>query len=313
MRRTTRPLALPALACAALVLFAAGCREPELREPEDVIGRMLERLQADYGDVQAFTVVSDSALLHFERLPGGDSLPTFRVRSGTNDEALAPLPSDPYRLPVPAVLAQLRTGGRLAGQDTLDGRRVYVVEAERPREFLGLPPTATDSTLTVRVYVDAETFRVVGLRVQQPVPTGAPRPEAGPLVETHRFEDYREVDGVVLPHRTRLRLDGLLAVTPEEDKMIAGASLAMRRAQAESLPPAERAIAEAAIDREIRFYEEGVLTGTFTVREVRVGAPSPFPDAPVAPPAVPTPTPVPAPAPAPAPTPAPAPAPGPAR
>jgi hypothetical protein len=166
---------------------------------------------------------------------------------------------------------------------------VYVVEALNPRAFMMMSPAVRqDSGYSVRIYIDSETFRVSGLRVEQPAPAGAPRPEAGPLVQMHRYQDYRETEGVTLPFRTRLRLEGLLAVIPEEEKMVAGAGLAMRRAQASQLPPALRERRLAEVDREVRYYDEGVLTGTFTVREVRVGAPTPTPDAPASP-AVPTP------------------------
>jgi hypothetical protein len=217
-------------------------------------------------------------------------LPAFTLTPVTNDASRLAIP-DPYHLPAPGALAQLRTQGRLVGTDTLDGRDVYVVEALRPREFLMLNPAIRqDSGYVARVYVDAETFRVAGLRVEQPAPPGAPRPELGPLVQMHRYRDYREVDGVVLPFETRLRLEGLLAMMGEEEKVVAGAGLAMRRAQAEQAPPGVRARRLAEVDREIRYYDEGVLSQTFTVREVRVGVPPPSVgtppagDAPAAPP-----------------------------
>jgi hypothetical protein len=264
-------------------VLAGGCREPELTEPEDVIERMIERMHADYGDAGSFTVVSDSALVHFERVTSADSLPAFSVSAASNDDARQPMP-DPYHLPSPSALALLRTEGRLTGTDTLDGETVYVVEALNPRAFMMMNPAVRqDSGYSVRIYVDSETFRVTGLRVEQPAPPGAPRPDAGPLVQMHRYQDYRETDGVTLPFRTRLRLEGLLAVIPEEEKMVAGAGLAMRRAQASQLPPALRERRLAEVDREVRYYDEGILTGTFTVREVRVGAPSPLPDMPAAP------------------------------
>jgi hypothetical protein len=260
---------------ALVAVTAAGCREPELQEPEDVIGRMIEQMQADYGTAGSFMVVSDSALVHFQRATSADSLPAFTLTPVTNNAARQAMP-DPYHLPAPGALAQLRTQGRLVGTDTLDGRDVYVVEALRPREFLMLNPAIQqDSGYVARVYVDAETFRVAGLRIEQPPPPGAPRPQLGPLVQMHRYRDYREVDGVVLPFQTRLRLEGLLAMMGEEDKIVVGAGLAMRRAQAEQAPPGVRARRLAEIDREIRYYDEGVLSQTFTVREVRVGVPPP--------------------------------------
>ena len=284
MRRPARLLSfLAPLALAAAL--GAGCREPALSEPEDVIGRMLERVRADYADVHAFTVLADSAVVHFERTsPATDSLPVFRTRAAANDEAQTPIP-DPYLLPVPGTLAQLRTQGRLVGQDTLGGRTVYVVEAERPREFLGLPPAGSDSGYVARVYVDAETFRVAGLYVQQPPPPNAPNPALGPLVQVVRYEDYRAAGGLTIPHRTRLRREGIRALIPDETRMVMGGTLALQRAQADQLPPALRSQRLREVDRQIALYNDGVQTVTFTVREVRVDTGSPFNDAPAAPPA----------------------------
>jgi len=271
------------IALGTLALAAGACKEPELTEPEDVISRMIERVQSDYGQAASFLVVSDSALVHFQRAPGSDSLPSFVLSVTTNDEARQAIP-DPYHLPAPGAIAQLRTAGRLAGTDTLDGRDVYIVEAMRPREFLSMNPAIqSDSGYAARVYIDTETYRVVGVRVEQPAPPGAPRPALGPLVQMHRYRDYRETNGVTLPFTTTIRLEGLLAVIAEEEKMIAGAGLAMRRAQAEQLPATVRARRLAEVDREIQYYDEGILTGTFTVREVRVDAPSPMEPATAAP------------------------------
>ena len=86
------------------------------------------------------------------------------------------------------------------------------------------------------------------------------------------MEDYREVDGLLLPYRTVIRLDGIEAMIDPEMQ----AQMEEMRKQLESMPEAQREMMERMMAGQMENLEnmmngEG-MTIEVTVTEVRVNA-----------------------------------------
>jgi hypothetical protein len=267
----------PVLPLAALLaLLAAGCRggAPErLSDPAAIADRVAERARADFEGVRDFTVTGDGLTIYFRRT-GPDSLVGFEYRSfsdvGAGDSLGRPAPS-PYVPPNAVQLARgLRAHARLNGVVSEGDEAIYVLDALDPDAFAGVEAgTGPDS---IRVLVDAETFRIRGVRIVTPQAALDPAaaPDAPPVVERRLYSDFRTADGLTLPFQASIIVEGVV-VTPEQ-RMLQGGALGAQRRQAEGLPQGRREAALRAIDRQIRFLETGVLEEAFTVEAVRVNA-----------------------------------------
>jgi hypothetical protein len=239
---------------------------------------MSERYREDYAGVHDFAVVGEEAVVYFRRLDGeaapdssaaADSLTGFDARAVTADSLRQPL-NDPYFLPnLPALVRGLRTGARLVGRETLDGASVYVLEASDPAALLGAPPGFAAEGFAARVFVDAETFRLRGLRVETPLPDTT---LDGSFVEEHRYDDFQTTDGLTLPFRSTTTVTQPVS---EEQRIVQGGQLGLARQRAEGLPPAERERALRELDEQDRYLQTGVIEKVFRVREVRVGEGAP--------------------------------------
>ncbi len=274
-----RPRVFPLLVALSLaVALASGCRReaPALTDAAAIAGRMAERAAEDFAGIRDFAVVGGDAVLYFRRsATATDSLPAFdlRVAPLVAGRPMRELPSYFYPVTMARVARGLRNGARLVGQDTLAGRRVYILEAPDPASLVDLPPLPTaEGSASARAFVDAETFRLVGLTAAVTPVLDSTAGPARPVSETHRYSDFQSTDGVTLPFRARTTLEGLDQLIPQEMRMVAGGSLAMERAQATRLPPAEREAALADVARRERLIRTGIQVTPFAVREVRVNA-----------------------------------------
>ncbi|MDX1420524.1 MAG: hypothetical protein R3181_11205 [Rubricoccaceae bacterium] len=254
----------------ALLLLAA-CGESALDDPDAIAERIAAAAAENFEGVRDFTVRGDGMVVHFRRA-GADSLAFFEGRAFTDDSARQEVVL-PYALPNGVQLGRgLRGNARLAGTVERDGETLYVLDADDPGPVLGAPDGAPTTIDSIRVYVDAEAFRVREVVVTTPQTSLDPEADASaaPLVNRRRFGDFRTVDGVALPFLITTQISGV--VVPEETRAVQGGMLELQRRQAQQLPAAERARVLEQIENRRRFLTTGELEETFAVEAAEVNA-----------------------------------------
>ncbi|MEM1054229.1 MAG: hypothetical protein AAGI52_01780 [Bacteroidota bacterium] len=154
------------------------------------------------------------------------------------------------------------------GEVEREGEQTLVFESAQP-EHVGFGASRDATNQLARVYLDAETMDVRELFHRFEMDT-----IATPLAQRILYEDYREIaDGVRVPFRVRQIQEG---VRPTEDQvLVAGARFAMREQQAQQLPAGEREIALNDLEREKRFFREGINEVTLTIDSVLVNVAPP--------------------------------------
>ncbi|MEM6326428.1 MAG: hypothetical protein AAF791_04855 [Bacteroidota bacterium] len=149
-----------------------------------------------------------------------------------------------------------------------DGAQTFVFESVEP-EHAGFRAVTGTMNHLVRVYLDAETMDVRELFHRFEHDT-----LDTPLAQRIVYDDYREIaDDVRVPFRVTQVQEGIRP--SNEQVMIRGASFAIREQQIQQLPPGEREAAMNELEREKRFFREGINEVTLSIDSIRVNVPPP--------------------------------------
>ncbi|HLA64749.1 MAG TPA: hypothetical protein VK610_10000, partial [Rhodothermales bacterium] len=203
-------------------------------------------------------------------VPSPDSLPAFEFRAVTNDSIPRMVTAPLYALPaLPSLVGQLRTGARLLEErSTVAGRAAYVLEVTDPGLFLGGPDRSGASGFSASALFDAETYRLVGLRLETPHQSDD-ADSTQSVQQTFRYGDFQTADGLTLPHRATIVSRVPVSST---DLMVGMGRVGMLRQRAQQMPPDRRGAVLEEANRAERRLQTGVSEDVFVVRAVRVNA-----------------------------------------
>ncbi len=257
-------------------LILAGCMVPLCAGAQDrgqearrVLDQMLEQYRESVADIDGYVVETDSYTAHYTKTDS--EWPSFSMRvdpkpGAPRQIAQAASVSDPSLFDRDA-FQKLRENAVYAGRQTVDGRSMHGIRAER---IEGLFPT-NDVSSTVEnllLVVDEETLDIdrMQARIQMPGPGGRTQTVTARV----RFEDYRTVDGLRLPFLTTVRMDGLGDGISEADRERVRQALR----QLEQVPPEQRAMVESMMQGQIeqarKVLEGEPVTIETVIRQVRV-------------------------------------------
>ena len=267
----------------AIGLLVALCAPPaSAQTASEIVDRMLEAYEESAESVENYTVVQDvmgfQSELYFEK-EMQEGHPVFQLRNSSTDGFAADLDEDLGYTDVYAAAPELKEHARYGGTEQMDGAEVHVLVID-DLAALGLAQTSAPEDTEFhprngRIYVDAETWLPRRMEFVGDLDTGDRLVE---VTSTIDLQDYRDEDGLLLPYRTVVRMDGLAAAIDPEMR----AELEELRRQLEELPAEQRAMVEEMFAGRMEQMEalldgeDGGMTVEMNVLEVHVneGPPS---------------------------------------
>ena len=210
----------------------------------DVVERMLSEYASRVADVDNYTLVQQTmgfeTVSYFEK-EMVDGRPVFRSRTSVSSMGVTADVSDDSGLDdVYAIGEELGRRGQYAGVQRVNDYDLHVIEVS---DFSGLAfgeDLAPDSDFQPKsgtFYLDVDTY--VPRRIEF---VGSLTNEEGVHDITSIIEmgDFREVQGMLVPYRTVVTLEGLGAAIDEETR----AQFEEMQRELENLPPEQRAMVE---------------------------------------------------------------------
>jgi hypothetical protein len=267
-RRTPWPLlaCVPGLLACASSLLAAPLSAQSAAE---VFHEALRRYQAQTEGVAAYTLVQDamgmSTETRFERRDvDGIALFVPVGVPGVDPESSSPLTSFPR-------LAEIAT---YEGERALDDGACHELAvadlSSVDMGFARVPNEQMEFTPRSAAFcVDTETYMMRWVAIAGDLVAGD---QSGPATMRIASDDYRDVDGLLVPFRTTVEFEGM-AVAPG-DAAAAREALEQARAEIAKMPAEQRAAMEAMLEGSLEAMSTAAAGGpqsmTMTVTEVRV-------------------------------------------
>jgi hypothetical protein len=244
-----------------------------------ILAEALARQEARMAGIDNYTVVQTvmgiETTAYYER-EVVDGRPRFRAQVVSAGGQRVPADPDEWEDLYDAFAAYAdRT--TLAGSETVDGHRTHVLVVD---DFSRIPAVGARSEEMREVefhratlHVDAEIFVL-----RRMVLDGVLRASGSdaPVTVVGRFEDHREVSGMIHPFRTVITAEGMTPDIPAAEVEEARRNLDEMRSRMASMPAAQREMMERMIRPQMEQLE-GMLGGggmefVTEVREIRVNA-----------------------------------------
>jgi hypothetical protein len=243
---------------------------------EDVLRDALAQYEADMAEVDNYTLSQTAmgfpATIYAERTAGGAPLDyTYYVVLPTGLEATEGMGggsmSNPYLM-----LDRIREDARYAGREDVEGTDTHVIVVddfqEIAREFNALPEEA-DGELeveTLTLYLGADDHRIRKMQMEGTMEQDG---RTSPVVMDAHFRDYRTVDGLTIPFRTTMEMQGMEGQMDAGEREEARRQLEEARAQMASMPAAQRQMMERMMGDRLEQLEQ-MLEGDGLSFEVEV-------------------------------------------
>lgn len=231
------------LALAALLLLAHSAGAQSAAE---ILSTALDRHEQRAADVDNYTVIQNVAgmrvPIYFEkRMKDGHAVfePTGMVRRTVQGSAPGPEQQLGSGVGSAEMLVRMSDRTRVAGTESVDGRMAWILQVDDASD-LGLGSDEfTPSTLTIHL----DQLDYVPLRMAVAGQMEVEGRSHAVTMKT-KFEDYREVHGLLHPFRSTITLEGMSAMMDGVDPDDVRNQMAELRKQLEDMPPEQRRMME---------------------------------------------------------------------
>lgn len=263
----------PLLLAALLLVPAAAAQSAEevLREATDRYAAQMEGVR-DYTVTQS--LMGREVTTYAERTDGAGppAFSSYLVTRGgivsTNDMDSDPTPPDPYQM-----LDRIADEARYAGREDVGGVRTHVIAVddfgEIAREFGAVPEDEGGEfdVETATFYIGADDHRIHRMTMEGTLTSDDGR--TAPVAFDTRLADYRTVDGLTLPHRMTMRMEGMDTQLSDAERAEAQQQLEQLRTQMAQMSPEQRRMMESMMGDQLEHLEQMLGGGGFEM-EVEV-------------------------------------------
>lgn len=263
----------------ALLLAATASAAPaEAQSVAEIVDGMVSAFERQTEGIENYTVVQnvmgfETTSYYVKEMVEGR--PVFRLQEMETSSRDMSFGEDAGFAEMYAMGPDLVEYGRYGGSEQVDGTATHVIVVDDLTQLDFATPEAPEDVdftpTTGRFFVDAE--RWVPRRVEL---DGEARTDSGtnPLSMRMDLLDYREVEGLLVPYRTVVTIDGVQAMMDPEMQ----AQLEEMQRELERMPAEQRAMMERMLGGQIERMKEMMggdgepMVFELTVDEVRVNA-----------------------------------------
>jgi len=255
----------------------------------DILDRALEHYEQRAEGIDNYTVVQSTKgvmtgmagvtdqngmTMYFEKTTV-DGHPVFVVRNAKVDSVMRVQQRAGTSRSPAETMRVMKDHARLEGSDAVEGHDCWVLRVDDPAALTRLQETGAGVKLeSMSMCLDKQEYVPRRMIVDGETSRGG---ESRPITMTTLMSDYREVEGLLHPFKTEIRMSGLSSSTmsPEEREKTRE-QLAEARAKMAEVPEAQRAMVEKMMGGQLEKLEkmlaDDALSFTFVVQEVKVNA-----------------------------------------
>ena len=222
---------------------------------EEMIGQMERRM----ANVQDFTIETEQYTTYYQKTDDEVGYRTRTVWKGNTPMAMADIEPTDYQANA-AQLRKLAAAATYEGAETLDGQDVHVLYVDDVTALTDETEDEVPGSMTF--YVDAERYVPLRMTYQVEMERDGTTQQLNPVIS---FEDYREVEGLLLPYKTSMVIENIDTGMSPEEREEAEQSLAEMEKQLEEMPAAQRRMMEGMMKQQLERLREVLAGGSMTM------------------------------------------------
>jgi hypothetical protein len=206
--------------------------------------------------------------MYFERIEGAGPLdysPSVRVIGHSGWVASENGVPGGASLPNTEVFERLRERASFAGEQTIDGQRVFALRVDDTAGLFDATELTADGDFdldTMTLYVAADDYQMIGFDGQG---TARQNGQTAEVTMKMRMSDFRTVGPIRHPFLTTMSIEGLAAALSDQERR----QLEEAQRQMEQLPPAQRQMMERMMGDKLEQLKR-MIEGESMVMEMRV-------------------------------------------
>jgi len=268
---------------AVLALLLLGAQYAHAQpSAEQIVERSMQAYTEMMADVESYLMTVDMMGMahhyYFERIDGAGPL-DYRMQlkvpgqpgwHASDDD----LPAS-VSIPTSENFQRLRTAVSFAGEQTLDGTGVYVLQLDDPAAVFDAEAMPADGEFdfdSMTLFVSKDGYMLVGFDAAGTIRANG---DASPVTVEMRTSDFRTIGTMRHPFLTEMRIEGLTAGLSDEER---GQLEEMRR-QMEQMPPEQRQMVEQMMGDQLaqfeRMIEGEAMEMNIRVTDLQVNVPRP--------------------------------------
>jgi hypothetical protein len=264
--------------CSAIVaLLCAVASSAQAQTAPDIVARMLAEYERRAEGIDDYTLIQEvmglETVSYFER-EMVDGRPVFRLRRSSAGGMDVPDSGQGGLDEIYSIGAELGERATYRGVERIDDYDLHVLDVS---DFSGLGfgrNVTPDSEFAPRggtIFLDVDTYAPRRLEFEGEMTNAQGVHTVSSTIE---MGDYREVEGLLVPFRTVVQIEGLGAAIDPETR----AQFERMQRELESMPPEQRAMVESMMAEQLEQFrammsgEDAPMTVRILVREVRVNA-----------------------------------------
>ncbi len=242
---------------------------------EQVLDNMVQEYERGVQNIDDYTVVTDMYTAQYKKTYV-DGRPTFKSRVQVKgmeqfgDEAVSTSAMGHSDFYDTKMFNSLKENAEYKGTETVDGARTHALFVPELTDLV--EEQNGDQAKNVHFYIDADKW--VLRKMTFDLEIEADDGQVQKMNSTIRFQDYRNIEGMNMPFKTVMEMEGFDSAISEEEREEARKSMEELRQQLDAMPQQQRKMMENMMGPQLRQLEKMLQGEMFEIvietQEVKV-------------------------------------------
>jgi len=242
---------------------------------EQILNNMVAEFEKGVRNIDDYTLITNMYTAEYKKTYV-DGRPTFKSRvrvrgmEQLSGGAISTSSMGHSEFFDPDMFNYLKEHAEYRGTETIDGARAHNIFVEELRELV--TDANADRTRNVHFYIDADLWvlRKMTFDVQMKERPGEEQTMNGIV----RFQDFRNIEGMLMPFKTVMEMEGLDSAVSDAEREEARKSMEELKKQLDAMPAQQRSMMENMLGPQLRQLENMLAGEKFEiviqVEEVKV-------------------------------------------
>jgi hypothetical protein len=271
-QKTKRDFITPVL----IIFFLVSSSGYILAQTQISVEELLDNFRKEYEEsiqnIDNYTLVTNLYTHHYVKV-WENGRPYFELKgefTGLEDPEDAEISGS--LLHSPQLLEELKSRAEYQGTSSLNGFKTHIVFSDKLSDLFPAEEETHIEFRNVKFYIDTADLVIRKIEYEMKAEIDGRQPQT--INQSITMDDYRDIEGMMIPYKTTLILEGITGAMTEEERQEAEQAVAQLEQQMEQMSEQEQEMMRQMVGPQLEEYrkimEEDRMEQTITVQEVRI-------------------------------------------